>query len=443
MYKAVGPALLVALGLLAANPAAEAPFPPGAPEPVERLIGQLGDRSPAVREKATQALEAMGAGIAPALRRAQDHTDPEVRRQAALLLAGVEKGHLIQPRRVSIQLQQRPIREAVTELAKQSGYTIELYPAPANNDERDKQLHSFQIDNVPFWEAVERISREGGLTLQRTWRGEDGRLQLRFADEYVPFVSNSGSFRLVAQGFQYHRSIEFATLARNAPVPGQRSEQLTFRFVVISEPRLPILWMGRPIVTEAVDENNNSLLLPETAAETERISYHDRGYFYDAWINLARVGRDAQTVKRLRGIVPVRLLVEQTPELVVDKVLQAKGQKLKSAATELDIEEVKEQADAGRVRYDVKFAVRNLRGEGGLEYNFYASIRYRVELHDAKGAKYAWGGGGWGGNENSVRGTFTFHHPGGEIGPPAKLIFHGWNTLYHRVPFEFRDLPLP
>jgi hypothetical protein len=441
MRHAAGLPMLLTLGLLTVH-GAESPLGAPAPPPVERLIQQLGDANPTVREIATQALEALGSGIVPALRQAADHADPEVRRRAATLLAAIEKADLVQPRRVSIKLEGKPIREAVAELARQTGYAIELYPPAANNDEREKQQHTFKLDNVTFWEAIDRLSREGGLVVQRTW-GEDARLQLRFADEYIPFVNHSGAFRLVAQGFQYHRSIEFATQPRGAPIPSQRSEQLTFRMLIMAEPRMPMLWMGRPVVTEALDELNNSLIPQESAAETERQAYHDRGYLHDAWINLNRVAREAQTVKRLRGILPVRLLVETTPDIVMDKVLQAKNQKLKSDSTELDIEEVKEITDGGRKRYDVKFAVRNLRGEGGLDYNFYASIRYRLELQDARGTKYTWGGGGWGGNETSVRGTFSFNHPGGEAGPPARLVFYAWKTLYHRVPFEFRDLPLP
>src|SRR5262249_47280685 len=157
------------------------------------------------------------------LRRATDHADPEVRRRAAALLAAIEKADLLQPRRVSLKVEGRPIREAVAELAKQTGYSIEVYPAAANNDEREKQLQTLKLDNLPCWEALDRVGREGGLVLQRTW-GEEARLQLRFADEYVPFVHHSGAFRLVAQGFQYNRSIEFATQPRGAPVPSQRSE---------------------------------------------------------------------------------------------------------------------------------------------------------------------------------------------------------------------------
>lgn len=436
-------ALLCCFGLLSLLAAGENPYSAGGAEPIERLIERLGDRDPAVREKATQAIEAMGSSAAAALRRTADSSDPEVRRRVATLLASIEKAHLIAPKRITLKLEGKPIRDAVAEIAKQSGYIIELYPLLANPDEREKQLHTIKLDHVTFWEAIDRVCREGGLVLQRTWGGDDSKLQLRFSEDFVPFADQNGPFRLVGQGFQYLRNIEFSSVPRNAPVLGQRIEQLTFRFMVIAEPRMPMLWMGKPILTEAIDENNNSMVPPEIPGDNDRQAYHDRGHFHDAWINLARVGRDSQVVKRLRGVVPVRLLVEQSPELVVEKILQAKGQRMKSDNTDLEIEEVKENKDGGGKRYDVKFSVRNLRGDGGLDYNFYSSVRYRVELQDAKGTKYSWGGGGWGGNENSVRGTFTFNHPGGEAGPPARFVFYGWNTLYHRVPFEFRDLPLP
>jgi hypothetical protein len=408
---------------------------------IDRLIEQLGDKSGAAREKASQALEVRGTGVLPRLRQAKDHPDPEVRRRIGHLILALEKANLLEPKRVTLTMQQRPIRAAVAELARQTGYALDLYPPPQNNDEREKQLFDISIDNLPFWEALDKVCQTGGLTLQRTY-GEDNRLHLRVSEEYVPFVHRSGAFRLVAQGFQYHRGIEFGSLPRTAVHTGQRSEQLTFRFTTLAEPRMPILWMGPIVLTEAVDDLNNSLLPPEHNNEPERTSYHDRGYFQDAWTNLVRVSREAQAVKRIRGIVPVRVLVEQTPELVVDKVLEAKGRKLKSESTELDIEDVKKEAGGGN-RYEIKFSVRNLASDSGSDYNFYSSVRHRFELRDAKGIKYSWSGGGWGGNENSVRGTFSFTHPGGEAGPPAKLIFHGWTTLYHRVPFEFRDLPLP
>ena len=62
MHKAVGHILLLGLTLVAALSAAESPYSGSAPEPVERLIQQLGDKDSKVREKATEALESLGAG---------------------------------------------------------------------------------------------------------------------------------------------------------------------------------------------------------------------------------------------------------------------------------------------------------------------------------------------------------------------------------------------
>jgi hypothetical protein len=433
--------LLVCLGFTGAAITAEGP-PAPTPVAVERLIEQLGDRKSAVREKAGAALEALGPAALPRLREAKDHTDPEVRRRVESLLVALEKANLLLPKRVSLKISQRPIREAVTDLARQTGYPVDLYPNAQNNDEREKQLHTLHVDQQPFWEALDKLCREGGLALQRTY-GEDARLHLRFSDEYSPYVHHAGAFRLVAQGFQYHRSIEFGALSRQALTEGQRSEQLTFRFTIMVEPRMPLLWLGPIVLTEAVDERNNSMLpAEESTQEEDRRAYSDRGFYQDAWVNLVRVSRDARSVKRVRGFAPLRVLVEQSPELVVDKILAAKGQKQKSENCELEIEDIKHEA-AGGNRCEIKFNLRNLRGEGTTDYNFYNSVRHRFELRDAKGVKYTWSGGGWGGNDNNVRGSFTFTHPGGEAGPPAKLIFYGWTTLYHRVPFEFRDLPLP
>lgn len=413
MRALIGLIFSINLGFAWTVATAEGPSLPAQPISVERLIEQLGDRSSATREKAGAALEALGPGAIPRLRQAKDHTDPEVRRRVDGLLVALEKANLLLPKRVTLKFSQRPIREAITELSRQTGYAVDLYPNAQNNDEREKQLRTVQIDNQPFWEALDKVCREGGLALQRTY-GDEARLHLRFSDDYAPFVHHAGAFRLVAQGFQYHRSIEFGALSRQALVEGQRSEQLTFRFTIMVEPRMPVLWIGPIVVTEAVDDRNNSMApTEEPSADEDRRAHHDRGFYQDAWVNLVRVSLDAQSAKRIRGLVPLRVLVEQTPELVVEKILTAKGQKLKSENNELEIEDVKQDPGGGN-RLEIKFSVRSVRSEGIADYNFYNSVRHRFELCDAKGVKYTWSGGGWGGNDNNVRGSFTFSHPASE-----------------------------
>lgn len=168
--------------------------------------------------------------------------------------------------------------------------------------------------------------------------------------------------------------------------------------------------------------------------------FHSREFILEASAGLALVTREARRIKRLRGVVPLTLLVEQKPEFVVDEVLLAKNKSFKSAQTELTVQSVEKNAQDGQ-RFNVKFAVRNVGARS--EYNFYDSIRNRFELQDAKGNKYRWSGGSWGGSDSNVSGTFGFSHPGGSAGPPAKLIFYEWTTLLHRVAFDFKDLPLP
>ena len=45
---------------------------------------------------------------------------------------------------------------------------------------------------------------------------------------HVPFIDYQGPFRLSAGMFHYSKSLNFATLPRNATVGGQRSESLSF-----------------------------------------------------------------------------------------------------------------------------------------------------------------------------------------------------------------------
>lgn len=61
---------------------------PQEPE-IDRLVRQLGDNDPALRDEATKALRGMGAAPREALRRA--HADPEVRARAKELLVQIER----------------------------------------------------------------------------------------------------------------------------------------------------------------------------------------------------------------------------------------------------------------------------------------------------------------------------------------------------------------
>ena len=137
--------------------------------------------------------------------------------------------------------------------------------------------------------------------------------------------------------------------------------------------------------------------------------------------------------------MPVTLLLEEKPDLVVDDIRSAKGKKLKSAKAELDIDEVTEEKNRGG--YRIKLSLRNK--APATDYGWYNSVTQRLVLLDAKGNKYFQQSGSWSGNQNSVTADFRFGASSNDAGPPIKLVYYDWITLQYRMKFEFRDLPLP
>ncbi len=80
--------ILTLLPLLAAAAAAQEP----AKAPADELVAKLGDDSYEVREKATEGLIALGAGAIPALERALESEDLEVRLRAGRALRAIRSG---------------------------------------------------------------------------------------------------------------------------------------------------------------------------------------------------------------------------------------------------------------------------------------------------------------------------------------------------------------
>ncbi len=442
----LGPALLP---LLSSDVPLRKPDPAPA---VAQLIEQLGSSDFRTREVAHQRLEGLGPEALPALREAQAHADAEVRRHLDELIPRLHRAALLAPKRVTLQLNQRPIREALAELAKQTGYKVTLWPdAPANN-EREKHVHTFALHNLSFWEAFDKLCEETGLQLEPNY-GDDT-LRLRFQDQFVPFIYRDGPFRIVAQGFNYNRSNHFGSLPRN-PSPstgGRNSEQLSCTLTISVEPKMPLLGIGEIKLLAAFDDQNHSLLADSSRGMMVGGPRHYRyggyrSYSQQVQVNLVWGAKTAQTVQLLKGTMPVTLLAEQKPHIVVENILSAQGKKFQEGNTNLDVEEVKQDANgAGGKTYQLKLSLRETRKDNNPnDYSWVNSLYQRIELQDAKGGKFGSRGMHWlNTTPTSVQGTFLYGDQGnGQLGPPAKLVYYSWVTIDHEVTFEFKNLPLP
>jgi hypothetical protein len=443
MSKKISLALLLGFTLLALL-GANGPAPPVKPAPTaEQLVEQLGDPDFHKRNAAVAQLEALGAAALPALYKAQNHDDPEVRRRAGELIPILEAASLLAPRRVTLNAQQQPIRQVLDAIAKQTGYRIECWVG------NEQQRYDFQFDNQPFWQALDHVCHAAGLVLQQGYG--DNQLRLHHQDGYVPYVYYDGPVRVVANGFQHHRSIDFSFLPRT-PSGSRRSESLYFSFSIFVEPRLPLLGMGETRLTAAYDSENHSMLPHPTGSSadpepfgrrwTSRYGSGYRSYSHQTQVALLPPAEKAQSVKLIQGSVPILLLANQKPEVITDKVLESKGKRVKVGATSFVIEDVTATANK---QYQIKMTITEEGKDNPNDYTWINSLYQRIELHDEEGNKYQMYGNSWGSSgPNHANVTFTYASRGNaKLGPPSKLIYYLWSTVQHQVRFEFRNLPLP
>jgi hypothetical protein len=128
------------------------------PQQIDKLIEQLGSGSFQEREAATKALDAIGAPALEKLRKAAESDDIEVSRRASDLVKRIEKradvSRVLTPKRVHLVSKDTPLKEALEDFKKKSGYEITLYDPDSKLINRRVTLDTGE---VPFWEAFDQF----------------------------------------------------------------------------------------------------------------------------------------------------------------------------------------------------------------------------------------------------------------------------------------------
>jgi hypothetical protein len=413
--------------------------PEAAQPTIEQLIERLGSRDFKSREAAAKALAARSEEALPAMRKAVAHPDPEVRQRLEQLVADSERTLLLAPKRVTMKLDNVLLKDALAELSRQSGYRVDLQGG------MPQQIVNLDVKNATFWETLDKLSAQAGLVLQQHHDMQGG-LILYAQNAITPFVDYRGPFRVWATGFHYNKSLTFGSIPRNQAGVGQRSEQMSFMFSVVAEPKLPLLGLGQPKLTAAIDDQDNSLLPPAVKGGVYE-TYHSGYYGYrnlvlQTQVQLVGPSAAARSVKLIKGALPVTLLADQRPEITVDQILTVKDKKFEGKDVTLEIAEAKE---APGKTYQIVMTARRNGKEQAYDYTWTNSLHQRIELTDDKGQKFQSHGFNWiNGTPTTVQGTFMFGDGGNaQLGKPHKLTYFGWVTMQHQVEFEFRDLPLP
>lgn len=152
--------IIASLGLLCSTAVVWAETP----EPLQTRITQLGHSRYTLREQAAKELEQMGEPALPALRKALQTSDVELRERAAKVIQRIEfrarSERLLQPPKMTIVFDETPLDTAIVELSRKLGLSLELDAKQVKNPKRPVTI---KVEDVPYWEALARFYQAAGL----------------------------------------------------------------------------------------------------------------------------------------------------------------------------------------------------------------------------------------------------------------------------------------
>jgi hypothetical protein len=498
---------LVVLGVLAVSAGAAAPQSRTGraavtPERIQELIGQLASGKFSDRERATAELDALGPTALPQLRQALKSADKEVARRAELLVRKLEDrqltADLLAPKRVHLKLNDVTVSEAIAELARQSGYNVQLV---ANGVPVANQRITLDTGDTNFWNALGQLSARAGLvevgdTVHYTKAGVGGTVGKKKGGKggginttINPYATPSGVIQLTGgQPADHSLPTCFAgsvriRLLRATALPSGEVEVV---LEVNAEPRLEGFEKGaHPRLDRAVAERGQMLAalppapspLPSDNA-TGKLNAGGGGVAIN--VVTTRVGSNptvagphqvtlrlapgtpaATTLKELSGQVSVRTTVDAGPAVAIDNILKAAGKSIKGLDGRVLHVRGVDQMTNGRIR--LQLTLENAGGLGGMgNVNFNGNVVIQgnniaiggtsigspanavPRLLDADGKSYTLiqhGSPSLTINGNQVLETMTLIYqaqPG--QGPPDRLVLPGQRLYTFSVPFTFENV---
>lgn len=441
------------------------------------LVERLGAMRYAEREAAAKSLEKLGVAAMPALRSGRDSRDLEIRTRAAALLQKIEGSLLTRPTMVTLDFDDVPLADVVQALSKRSGMKIALFPQDFPRWRTDRvSLH--EDHPVTFWRAVERLCAAAALQDDIEPRGLASRgepaltLTNRGGRPVYP-VSEQGPFRVYLTGLDYQRHVGFAAAAPaipqpprgrldqgRIPAPGREppiprptpitTSQCFMQLRVVAEPRLGLRQAGPPRLTDAHDEQGQSLTIEGPAAVTAGAGV--AGYFggpcnpvLHLRAPLSRPAAPGASIQVLRGLIPLRVVSRQPDPLVV-QLASAVGKSFEKGDVHLTVHEVRN--DPNRRQRQIEISIRENRPGAirGSEEAVFSSIPQRfddhqrnIEIIDARGQPLPW--------FQSVhdprlpRLTLTIAGTAGA--EPKELRYYRLTETGMELPFAFSDILMP
>jgi hypothetical protein len=163
MWKSWFPLALLGLGIGLVAPG-NGPASADDADRIARLVKQLGSTRFAERDRAKRELESLGPAALNALREAAKSKDLETSRRAGALVKKMEEkidlANLLTPKRVRLNVKEASVIDAVADLARQSGYSIEV---AGDRTALGKRKITLDTGDTSFWRALDQLCQKAGL----------------------------------------------------------------------------------------------------------------------------------------------------------------------------------------------------------------------------------------------------------------------------------------
>ena len=357
------------------------------------LVAKLGSPRFAEREAAAESLRRLGHLALPALRKARSEQDLEIRTRAANLRDEIEAISLLKPTMVRLDFHDRPLSEVVEGIGRQAGVSLASSDEPLKHRKPqdqgrsswpDRRITLEAADPLPFWEAIDRLCRAGGLRRlypQHPYGLEEPFDRLTLAPgEASPPRSDTGPFRVELLRICRERDLDLtpglsqsgrgfrdtgppARLAGPGYGPEVKELRVSNFFaelLISTEPRLRIIGEASLERLHASDEQGRSVLREPTAQERKaeielfrsnpdidpklhpelRFSSGSRrsGPTQLRWIPLADSTPPGVRLAELKGVVAVAVMGRRTDPLVVP-LADAQGKTIENDGVRVTIHE--------------------------------------------------------------------------------------------------------
>jgi hypothetical protein len=493
---------LVGLGLCVACAEQAGPSPAKSDAAaIAKLVAQLGSERFEDRKAASKALDALGPTALDALRNSLAGREEEARRRAIDLVQRIEvrleTARLTQPKLVHLVYKDTPLSEAVQDIARKTGFQIQL---EGDQTKFAKRKITLDTGEIPFWQAVDRFCQKAGLMERGSAALPDnpvapvavGNDFLFLSDSlYVgppaasPLVFVDGKPQSVPT--HYAGAVRIRILPRLAPSPAggndgtpqhQTSPGIPLTVEISPEPTLGLQRILGVRVERILDENGSELKtpLPYISDPADNSGVH----LMRAWSNTIDFDRSAQDfskrvpirlhapegvkrLKEIRGFVAAEVLTPHEPLISVEDILNAAdktvagkdGGSMKILEVKRDdkgqivLRVVVEKPPTREVAPTAEMAMVFLADVGGVSASAAPApdpavnaIAEFLSLVDGKNQAFKLIAAEDQLRDNQINEyRLTFQPPSGAP-KPAKLMYSGRRHTTIDVPFVIKDVPL-